>query len=125
MGPGGTSICKHCKILAVCSGGGYCTSCVKAGIKALEAMKEFSHYPLGARGTGYNAAILRLSHQNMARLLGLDDNHIISDMIYDNTDRSRRTLRIIIQGPGLYVNHEGAELPWIDLQELRERIRGF
>jgi len=125
MGPSGTSTCKHCKALTICGDEGYCGTCTRAGIKALDAMKEFSHYPLGARGTGYNAAILRLSHHKIAKLLGLDDNHIISDIIYDDNDRSRRTLRVVIQGPGLYDNCEGCELPWIDLQELRERIRGL
>jgi len=122
MGPNGRLTCKHCKTLGYCSELGYCSSCQEAGIKVLEDQKKFSHYPLSAKATGYNAAILKLTHQDIAKLVGLDESHIISDMIYDDTDRSRRTLRVIVQGPKMYEVHAGNELPWIDLVEVYERI---
>ena len=70
----------------------------------------------------HNAAILRLTHRALAKMIGLDEDHIISDVIYDDSDRSKRTVRVVIQGPKLYDNCEGCELPWIDITELYERI---
>jgi hypothetical protein len=103
---------------------GYCYHCRKLAMQVLES-KDRDPYSAPARGTGTgrNASILRVTYRLLENIIGLyDDEHYIVDILSDTSDRSCRTFRVVIQGPKMHQNFEGAELPWIDVQDLYERI---
>ena len=125
MGPNGTRTCKRCHTLGHCDDMGHCFSCRKKAIEALERQDKCPYYaPPRGTGTGRNASILKITYQFLEAVIGLDENHFVVDVICESTDRSRRTFRAVIQGPKMHHNFEGAELPWISVEELRERIDG-
>lgn len=120
MGPGGTWSCKGCARLTSTGDQGFCSSCIKEGLELLEARRKEN---AAAAKDKYNAAVLRLSFRLLDRLLGLDSKHQVVDVVFTDADRTRRTVRVVVQGPGMYENMECMELPQIGLEEMMERIR--
>lgn len=68
------------------------------------------------------ASALRLSMAELGRLLGLPKNHSVTDVIYNDADRMKRTVSVVVEGPKMYENFDKCEIPWIGLRELYERI---
>jgi hypothetical protein len=120
MGPNGTWSCKGCARLTPTGVQGFCGNCINEGLELLKARREEN---AAAAKDKYNAAILRLSFRLLDRLLGLDSKHQVVDVIFTDADRKRRTVLVVVQGPGMYNHMEGMELPQIDLDEMMERIR--
>lgn len=70
---------------------------------------------------GFKGAALRLSMSELGKLIGLPEDHEVIDIIYNEQDRMRRTISVVIRGPDLFDNYQQCEIPWIDLQSLYER----
>jgi len=68
------------------------------------------------------ASALRLSMAELGRLIGLPKNHTVTDVIYNDADRMRRTISVVIEGPKMYQNYDKCEIPWVGLNDLYDKI---
>jgi hypothetical protein len=69
----------------------------------------------------YQANIIRVTLDLLGDLLGLPEGHKAVDVLYEPSDRSQRTFRVIVEGPGCHRVPEGNEIPWSSLVEIHER----